>query len=123
MIWKSGQRMCAKISALSFSAPASTRNLRRRKISVSMPACMACAVIIRHSARCQPYKKRVEELEEVVGIKDALFRPIKNLSGGMQRKLEIMRSLIHTPEIIARLKTRLTVLKIKEPSLEDAYVE
>ncbi len=26
-------------------------------------------------------------------------------------------------EIIARLKTRLTVLKIKEPSLEDAYVE
>lgn len=26
-------------------------------------------------------------------------------------------------EIIVRLKTRLTVLKIKEPSLEDAYVE
>jgi ABC-2 type transport system ATP-binding protein len=26
-------------------------------------------------------------------------------------------------EIITRLKTRLTVLKIKEPSLEDAYIE
>lgn len=46
------------------------------------------------------YKKCVEELAEIVGIKDALFRPIKNLSGGMQRKLEIMRSLIHTPEIL-----------------------
>ena len=46
------------------------------------------------------YKKRVEELAEIVGIKDALFRPIKNLSGGMQRKLEIMRSLIHTPKIL-----------------------
>lgn len=46
------------------------------------------------------YKKRVEELAEIVGIKDALFKPIKNLSGGMQRKLEIMRSLIHTPKIL-----------------------
>lgn len=46
------------------------------------------------------YKKCVEELAEIVGIKDALFRPIKNLSGGMQRKLEIMRSLIHTPKIL-----------------------
>lgn len=46
------------------------------------------------------YKNRVEELAEIVGIRDALFRPMKNLSGGMQRKLEIMRSLIHTPEIL-----------------------
>lgn len=46
------------------------------------------------------YKKRVEELAEIVGIKDALFKPIKNLSGGMQRKLEIMRSLMHMPKIL-----------------------
>lgn len=46
------------------------------------------------------YKKRVEELAEIIGINDALFKPIKNLSGGMQRKLEIMRSLIHTPKIL-----------------------
>lgn len=46
------------------------------------------------------YKKRVKELAEIVGISDALFKPIKNLSGGMQRKLEIMRSLIHTPKIL-----------------------
>jgi ABC-2 type transport system ATP-binding protein len=46
------------------------------------------------------YKNRVMELAEIVGIKDALFKPIKKLSGGMQRKLEIIRSLIHTPKIL-----------------------
>jgi ABC-2 type transport system ATP-binding protein len=46
------------------------------------------------------YKSRVLELAEIVGIKDALFKPIKKLSGGMQRKLEIIRSLIHTPKIL-----------------------
>ncbi len=46
------------------------------------------------------YKNRVMELADIVGIKDALFKPIKKLSGGMQRKLEIIRSLIHTPKIL-----------------------
>jgi ABC-2 type transport system ATP-binding protein len=46
------------------------------------------------------YRKRVLELAEIVGIGDALFKPIKKLSGGMQRKLEIIRSLIHMPEVL-----------------------
>lgn len=46
------------------------------------------------------YRNRVMELAEIVGIQDALFKPIKKLSGGMQRKLEIIRSLIHTPKIL-----------------------
>jgi ABC-2 type transport system ATP-binding protein len=46
------------------------------------------------------YRKKVLELAEVVGIQDALFKPIKKLSGGMQRKLEIIRSLIHTPDVL-----------------------
>jgi ABC-2 type transport system ATP-binding protein len=46
------------------------------------------------------YKNRVMELAEIVGLKDSLFKPIKKMSGGMQRKLEIIRSLIHTPEIL-----------------------
>ena len=46
------------------------------------------------------YRERVMELAEIVGIADALFKPIKKLSGGMQRKLEIIRSLIHTPKIL-----------------------
>jgi len=46
------------------------------------------------------YRKRVMELAEIVGIQDVLFKPIKKLSGGMQRKLEIIRSLIHTPDVL-----------------------
>jgi ABC-2 type transport system ATP-binding protein len=46
------------------------------------------------------YKNRITELAEIVGIQDALFKPVKKLSGGMQRKLEIIRSLIHTPPVL-----------------------
>ena len=46
------------------------------------------------------YRNKVVELADVVGIKDALFKPMRKLSGGMQRKLEIVRSLIHTPEVL-----------------------
>jgi ABC-2 type transport system ATP-binding protein len=46
------------------------------------------------------YRDKVTELAEVVGIGDALFKPVKKLSGGMQRKLEIVRSLIHTPDVL-----------------------
>ena len=48
----------------------------------------------------EAYRARVTELAEIVGIEDALFKPIKKLSGGMQRKLEIIRSLIHTPTVL-----------------------
>jgi len=46
------------------------------------------------------YRNKVMELAEIVGIQDVLFKPIKKLSGGMQRKLEIIRSLIHTPDVL-----------------------
>lgn len=46
------------------------------------------------------YKDRVRELSEVVGISDSLFSPVKNFSGGMKRKLEIVRSLMHEPKIL-----------------------
>jgi ABC-2 type transport system ATP-binding protein len=46
------------------------------------------------------YRERVMELAEIVGIANAIFKPVKKLSGGMQRKLEIIRSLVHTPKIL-----------------------
>ncbi|MDR1260792.1 MAG: ATP-binding cassette domain-containing protein [Oscillospiraceae bacterium] len=46
------------------------------------------------------YRQKVLELAEIVGIADVLFKPIKKLSGGMQRKLEIVRSLIHMPDVL-----------------------
>lgn len=46
------------------------------------------------------YKKRVHELAELLDISKDLFKPIKTYSGGMKRKLEIVRSLMHNPKIL-----------------------
>jgi ABC-2 type transport system ATP-binding protein len=46
------------------------------------------------------YKQQVRELAEVLGIEDEIFRPVKTFSGGMKRKLEIIRSLIHHPRVL-----------------------
>jgi ABC-2 type transport system ATP-binding protein len=70
--------------------------------NVRFHACLYGVYKYRPTFRMMPesYKKRVMELAEVVGIEDALFKPIRKLSGGMKRKLEIVRSLIHTPKIL-----------------------
>lgn len=52
------------------------------------------------SLMSEEYKKRVFSLAEVLGIRAALFSPIKTFSGGMKRKLEIVRSLMHRPKIL-----------------------
>ncbi|MCC7161476.1 MAG: ABC transporter ATP-binding protein [Anaerolineae bacterium] len=46
------------------------------------------------------YKQQVQELAEVLGIQNDIHKPIKTLSGGMKRKLEIIRSLIHHPRVL-----------------------
>ena len=46
------------------------------------------------------YRRRIERLAEVVGLDDVLFKPLKSYSGGMKRKLEIIRSLMHRPQIL-----------------------
>ena len=46
------------------------------------------------------YRRRVGELAEVLGIQADLFRPLRTFSGGMRRKLEIVRSLIHHPQVL-----------------------
>ncbi len=46
------------------------------------------------------YQKKVHELAEVLDIKKELFQAIKTFSGGMKRKLEIVRSLIHHPRVL-----------------------
>jgi ABC-2 type transport system ATP-binding protein len=48
----------------------------------------------------QEYQARVKELAGVLGIQDAIFKPIRTFSGGMKRKLEIVRSLIHKPRVL-----------------------
>lgn len=46
------------------------------------------------------YKKQIDELSTILGIRDEIFQPIKTFSGGMKRKLEIIRSLIHHPKVL-----------------------
>ena len=46
------------------------------------------------------YRKRVEELAEILSLKKDMFLPLKTFSGGMKRKLEIVRSLMHKPKIL-----------------------
>ena len=46
------------------------------------------------------YRQRVEHLARVVGLGGDLFKPLSTYSGGMKRKLEIIRSLMHRPAVL-----------------------
>ncbi len=46
------------------------------------------------------YRDKVEELAHILGIEKDIFKPIKTFSGGMKRKLEILRSLLHEPHVL-----------------------
>ncbi len=46
------------------------------------------------------YKAQIDELSAILGIQDEIYKPIKTFSGGMKRKLEIIRSLIHRPRVL-----------------------
>ncbi len=46
------------------------------------------------------YKNQVLELASILGLADDIFHPVRTFSGGMKRKLEIVRSLIHRPQVL-----------------------
>jgi ABC-2 type transport system ATP-binding protein len=47
------------------------------------------------------YKDRVEELAKILGLDfKEIFKPVKEFSGGMKRKLEIIRGLMHKPKVL-----------------------
>jgi ABC-2 type transport system ATP-binding protein len=46
------------------------------------------------------YKAQVRELADLLGLGGEIFKPVRNLSGGMQRKLEIIRGLMHRPRVL-----------------------
>ncbi|MBI4856122.1 MAG: ATP-binding cassette domain-containing protein [Acetobacterium woodii] len=70
--------------------------------NIRFHACLYGMYSYRPTFRLMPteYKNRVMELAEIVGIRDTIFKPVKKMSGGMQRKLEIIRSLMHTPVVL-----------------------
>jgi ABC-2 type transport system ATP-binding protein len=56
----------------------------------------------RPSYRMMPraYREQIEKLSTVLGIREDLFRSVKKYSGGMKRKLGIVRSLLHQPRVL-----------------------
>ena len=46
------------------------------------------------------YKAQVRDLAGVLGMETDIFKPVKKVSGGMQRKLEIIRGLMHRPSLL-----------------------
>lgn len=46
------------------------------------------------------YREQIGELAAVLGLENDLRKKVKNFSGGMKRKLEIMRSLLHQPKVL-----------------------
>ena len=56
----------------------------------------------RPSFRLMPaaYRRQVGELAALLGIDREMGKPVKTFSGGMRRKLEIVRSLLHRPRVL-----------------------
>lgn len=46
------------------------------------------------------WKKRLAELVELLDLESILKKPVKTLSGGQRRRVDIARSLIHLPKIL-----------------------
>ena len=46
------------------------------------------------------YRSSVDGLASLLGIGAEIMKPVRTMSGGMKRKFEILRSLLHRPEIL-----------------------
>ncbi|HET8571495.1 MAG TPA: ATP-binding cassette domain-containing protein [Candidatus Limnocylindria bacterium] len=84
-----------------FQRPSLDRNLTGEE-NVRLHAILYGVYPYAASYRLMPaeYRQQVAELAEIVGIGQEIFQPIKTYSGGMSRKLEIVRSLVHRPKVL-----------------------
>lgn len=46
------------------------------------------------------YRQQIGEIAAVLGMESDMFQPVRKLSGGMRRKLEIIRALLHRPQVL-----------------------
>jgi ABC-2 type transport system ATP-binding protein len=52
------------------------------------------------SSMPRAYQQQVNELAALLNLERDIFKPVKKFSGGMRRKLEILRSLLHRPRVL-----------------------
>jgi len=54
----------------------------------------------KYSMMPKEYQNKVMMFAELLDIKQDIFKPIRTFSGGMKRKLEIVRTLMHKPKVL-----------------------
>lgn len=84
-----------------FQAPSLDRNLTAEE-NIRFHAVLYGLYSFRPAFRLMPkeYRDSVNTLTDVLGIRDSLNKAVGTFSGGMKRKLEIVRSLMHEPKIL-----------------------
>ena len=84
-----------------FQNPSLDRNLSGEE-NVRLHAILYGLYPYRPAFRLMPdeYRTQVRELAAVLGMETDIQQPVKKLSGGMQRKLEIIRGLMHRPSVL-----------------------
>jgi ABC-2 type transport system ATP-binding protein len=70
--------------------------------NIRLHACMYGMYGFRPSFGWMPksYRDRVMELADLMGIAGEIHKPLRTFSGGMQRKIEIIRALMHKPAVL-----------------------
>ena len=84
-----------------FQKPSLDRNLSGEE-NIRLHAVLYGLYPYRPSLRMMPaaYRDQVATLAAVLGLGDEVFKPVRSLSGGMKRKLEIIRGLMHRPRVL-----------------------
>ncbi len=95
-----GNRVRRQVGII-FQKPSLDRNLSGEE-NVRFQALLYGLYPYRPTYRLMPkgYRQRVGELAELLGISKEIFKPVRTLSGGTARKLEIVRGLMHRPQVL-----------------------
>src|SRR5437764_2539987 len=84
-----------------FQNPSLDMNLSGEE-NVRLHAIMYGLYPYRPAYRLMPaaYRRHVADMAAVLAMESDMFRPVRKLSGGMRRTLEIIRGLMHRPRVL-----------------------